>query len=110
MERQQTIELAIVDVRMPVMDGLSALVCLKNSFPTIKVVLLSAESVKSYRAGKGMSDVDDTKKIEMLEKIATRLRIGGQAEGKINSMLEGCEKLVMDPVAVAAHFWCGRVY
>ncbi|MEE8058611.1 MAG: response regulator [Pseudomonadales bacterium] len=103
-ESQSPVDLIITDIRMPVMDGLSALVYLKKKYQALKIVLLSSESVKKLRAETGEVDLEDAKKMGLLEKIAARIRSGDTDNGKINSMLEGCEKLAMDPIAVAEHF------
>ncbi|MCJ8300612.1 MAG: hypothetical protein MJK13_16990 [Pseudomonadales bacterium] len=94
----------ITDIRMPVMDGLSSMVYLKGKFPRMKVVLCSSESVAKMRAVGGGGDLADTdlaKKMQMLEKLAVRVRAKQVEAGKINSILEGCEKLVLDPIEMS---------
>jgi len=104
--RTPGVELALIDIRMPGLDGLSALVMAKAKYPNLKVVMVSSESERSMSSKAGAEKESDQKKqIAMLDKLAQRLKTGQPPEpGKINSMLEGCEKLGADPIKIAEHY------
>ena len=103
--------LITMDIHMPVMDGLSTLVRLRSLFPTCPMVMVSSENedvVMRHALNKSNLhhhyDAPEEKKREMLEKVAKRVKAGVQEEGKINSILEACACLGMDPIAVAKHY------
>ena len=104
------IDLIFCDIRMPVMDGLSALVKIKSIRKDQKIVMVSSEDLARMQRineakGEGNnSSLDEAKKIELIEKVADRVRKGVVEAGKINSLLEGCEKLAADPILIARHF------
>ncbi len=100
------VELALIDIRMPVLDGLSALVMAKAKNPQLKVVMVSSESERTIKMkNSGEKESNFQKQLAMLDKLAQRLKAGQPPEaGKINSMLEGCEKLGADPIKIAEHY------
>lgn len=98
-------DLVTMDIRMPVLDGISALVRLKKINPSIKVLMVSSEDEESMSKKRGgASDLPMFEKLQLLEKVSERVVSGNVEEGKINNMLDGCEELGIDPIAVAQHF------
>ncbi len=98
------VDLVITDMRMPVMDGLSALVYLRSKYPFLKIILLTSESEIKGEDGCDVNSADFTKKVGMLDKIAERIRKKETVAGKINSMLEGCEKLGLHADDMSEHY------
>ncbi|MBL4838838.1 MAG: response regulator [Kordiimonadaceae bacterium] len=99
------VDLVITDMRMPVKDGLSALVYLREKHKQTKVILLTSDATSHTDFGESVEEmIENEKKFTMLEKIAARVRKGQPEPGKINSILEGCEKLALVPKDVAAFF------
>ena len=98
--------LVTLDINMPALDGLSTLVRLKGMCPTCKVVMVSAESETVVRrlASSNRFTADHATKQEMLGRVVARVRTGRQEKGKINSVLEACATLGMDPVEVARQY------
>ena len=106
----EKIDVVFCDIRMPNMDGLSALVKILGQNPQQKMVMVSSEDIdKMKRLNEAKNDqekanADWDKKMAMLGKVAERIKSGVVEEGKINSILEGCEKLAADPIEVAKYF------
>lgn len=70
----------------------------------MKIVLCSSDSIAKMCAVGGGSNLaysDLAKKMLMLEKLAVRIRAKQTEAAKINSILEGCEKLVLDPIEMS---------
>ncbi|WP_325895021.1 response regulator transcription factor [Grimontia sp. NTOU-MAR1] len=104
-ERNPSVDLVLTDLRMPNMDGLSALVYLKANCNIKNIVVISNESFVSIsRAEKIKVDADTEEKLALLDKIAHRVIDDEVVEGKINSILIGCEKLRLDPVQVVEYY------
>jgi len=104
LQKNSNADVALIDIRMPVMDGLTALVIAKAKYPKVKIVVVSSETERSMKM-KSKESSDFQKQVDMLGKLADRLKAGQPPEpGKINSMLEGCEKLGADPIKIAEHF------
>lgn len=108
---EQRPTLITLDIHMPVMDGLSTLVRLRTIYSACPIVMVSAENesvILRHMIGKAGNhsnyDAPLEKKKEMLEKVAKRVRSGVSEEGKINSMLDACASLAMDPIAVAKSY------
>lgn len=108
--RSQGIHYIFCDIRMPVMDGLSALVKVMSIDSGAKMIMVSSEDVQRMlmvnqsRGDQEKAAVDLKKKLEMLDKVAERIRKDISEPGKINSILEACEKLALDPMLVAKHY------
>lgn len=98
--------LITMDINMPSMDGLSALVRMRKMYPNCIIVMVSSESKDVVKRlctvdTKKHFDADDAKKQEMLDKVIARVKSGVKEPGKINSVLEACASLGMDPIVVA---------
>lgn len=96
-------DLITLDINMPNMDGLSALAKLRFCKVFCKVIMVSSETemVVKRLAKVNRFDAEDAKKKEMLNRVVERVRAGKVEEGKINSVLEACANLGMDPIDVA---------
>lgn len=105
-----SIDIVFSDIRMPVMDGLSSLVMVKHLNPNQKVVMASSEDIKTMDAANAQhgeqarKTIEQTQRMDLLNKVADRLRKGVTEEGKTNSILTGCEKLALDPIWVAEQY------
>lgn len=103
------IDAIFCDIRMPKMDGLSALAKILGMNPHQVMVMVSSEDLakmEMINIAKGdqvKAQGDLAKKLELIDKIVERLRKNIIEPGKVNSILEGCEKLAADPVDVARH-------
>jgi CheY-like chemotaxis protein len=93
----------LLDINMPVLDGLSALARIRSDDKKIKIIMVSSEDSKVIRRFKSgeRSEIDDAKKVELLKKVVDRVKKGNKEEGKINSILEACGNLGLDPIQVA---------
>ncbi|MDD1783204.1 response regulator [Enterovibrio sp. ZSDZ35] len=99
------VDLVLTDLRMPTMDGLSALVYLKANNKINKIVVISSENIVSIsQAEKLRVEAEIEEKMGLLDKIAHRVIDDEEVEGKINSILLGCEKLRLDPIQVAEYY------
>ncbi len=104
------IDLIFSDILMPVMDGLSALVKIRQLSPTQKIVMASSEDLKTIDTANtklgetARKTVEQTQRMDLLNKVAERIRKGQTEEGKTNSILTGCEKLALDPIWVAEQY------
>lgn len=104
------VDLVFSDIRMPNLDGLSALVKIKHLNPQQKMIMVSSESLNTMdlaNAEQGESArkaLEMNQKMELLDKVAIRLRNNTVEPGKVNSILSGCEKLDLDPIWVAQNY------
>ncbi|CZF81035.1 Chemotaxis response regulator protein-glutamate methylesterase [Grimontia celer] len=104
-ERNPSVDLVLTDLRMPNMDGLSALVYLRANCNIKNIVVISSESLVSIsQAEKIKVDADTEEKLALLDKIAHRVIDDEVVEGKISSILIGCEKLRLDPIQVVEYY------
>ena len=92
------------DMRMPNLDGLTALVRIKAKKSTMRVIICSSESEKQMATKRTKTELPFEEGIVLLDKIAARIKAGQFEEGKINTILEGCEKLGINPFKVAEHY------
>lgn len=98
-------DLVTLDIRMPELDGLSALVILRSLAPSLPIVMVSSEDEKTISRKKGgAAGIPLNEKFALLDKVAARVKSGQKEEGKINFILDACEELGLDPIAVAEHF------
>lgn len=96
--------LITLDINMPVMDGLSALVKIRQLFPAAKVVMVSSENESALKRLASKTDnfnIDEQKKHQLLSRVIDRIKNGVHEQGKINSVLEACINLGMDPLKVS---------
>ena len=85
-------DLLIIDVRMPVMDGIEAVGYLKNYAPETKAIVLSMHDseeyiLKSIKAGANGYLLKDTGKAEFLKAINTIYRGGKYFSGDISNVI-----------------------
>ena len=92
------------DMRMPVSDGLTALVRLMAKQSSMRVVICSCESQRQMAMKRTKAELPFEEGVVLVDKIAARIKAGKIEEGKINTILEGCEKLGLDPFRAAEHF------
>jgi two-component system response regulator YesN len=105
-EKNVKIDLVTLDIRMPEMDGLSALVQIRALNPLVKILMASSEdekSMKKYSTGQ-IAEMPAAQKIQLLEKVKDRVLKGIKEEGKINFILDACEELLFDPIEASKHF------
>ena len=100
--------LVMLDINMPVMDGLTALIKLRNyplwQYAQAPVIIISSENEKVVRRlseGARPAPKDEKKKADLLQRVIDRVSSNQEAEGKINSVLQACACLGMDPVKLA---------
>jgi two-component system response regulator YesN len=105
-----SIDIVFSDIRMPDMDGLSALVKILQLHPTQKVIMASSEDLQKMEAANILHEETKRKTLELrqrldlLKKVRDRIHNNQTEEGKTNSILIGCEKLALDPIWVAEQF------
>lgn len=100
-----TIDLVTLDIRMPELDGLSALIKLKNSFPSLKICMASSEDDKTVARGHTTPmEMSLADKLKLIEKVAQRIISGAIEQGKINKVLDGCDQIALDPQEVAKKY------
>ena len=97
-------DLITLDIRMPLMDGLTALLHLRKRLHWNKpIVMVSSESNQTmdlHHQLQGSDSVDhmsEQEKLGHMAKVEERVMTGQHVDGKINSLLEGCERLKLDP-------------
>lgn len=99
------IDVCTLDIRMPEMDGLSALVKLRSIDPSVKVAMCSSEDEKTVsKKASQISSLSDAEKFALLEKVAARIINDKPEPGKLNLILNACEELHLDPIKVAQHY------
>lgn len=96
-------QLVTLDINMPNVDGLSALIRFKKAVPGSSVIMVSSENeaVVTRLTGKHNTNLDPQKKEALLTNVINRVRSGIVEPGKINSVLEAVSNLGMDPLKVA---------
>jgi CheY-like chemotaxis protein len=90
-----------MDIRMPVLDGLSALVKIKGMNPSQKVIMVSSEDENTVARTPLTAKMSDAEKMALIQKVVPRVKGGLQEPGKINSILQACDELHINPIAVA---------
>ena len=100
------IDLVTLDIRMPVLDGLSALVKIKSINPLQRVVMASSEDEGTVegKSREGRDALPEREKFMLLDKVKTRVISGDFTPGKISRILDACEELFLDPIEIAKHF------
>ena len=105
-----SIDIVFSDIRMPNMDGLSALVKIQQLNPKQKMVMVSSEDLQKMdiaNAAHGEAarkTLEQAQRMDLLNKVAERIRKNIVEEGKTNSILTGCEKLMLDPIWIAEQY------
>ena len=102
--RQLSPDLITLDIRMPVMDGLTALLHLRKKMRYMgPIIMVSSENQKTMalhhdlRGADAVEGLSSDEKIARMRKLEDRVLTGQVVEGKINSLLDGCEALMLDP-------------
>jgi DNA-binding NarL/FixJ family response regulator len=90
-----------LDIRMPTLDGLSALVKIKHLNPNQKIVMVSSEDESTVSKTKIVHQISDAEKFDLIQKVATRVKGGSSEPGKINQILQACDELHINPIQVA---------
>lgn len=114
--QREPADMVSLDINMPELDGLSALVRLRRLDQHCPVVMVSAENrvVIKRLASVNRFDAPEAKRHLMLNKVINRVKEGFHEQGKINSVLEACASLGLDPVEVArqhgAHAFLHKPY
>ncbi|MGZ3742629.1 MAG: response regulator [Pseudobdellovibrionaceae bacterium] len=101
----KTPDFCTFDIRMPELDGLSALLKIQKSYPSQKIIMVSSEDevTMSRKNGKA-ADLPQAEKMTLLKKVEDRILKNEQQPGKINKILDACEELLLDPVEIAMHY------
>ncbi len=101
-------DLFTLDIRMPTLDGLSTLHVLRSRFGiTTPICMVSSENPDNIdrfleqRAPDSVRNMSVDEKYGHLKKVEDRLTQGIVEEGKINTLLEACEKLAVNPITYA---------
>ena len=104
-EKNPDVDLVLTDLRMPNLDGLSALVYLIANKKCNKIVMVSSENIATVnKVERAALDIEIEEKMTLLDKIAHRVIDEEKVKGKINSILTGCEKLSLDPISIAEYY------
>lgn len=96
-------DLITLDINMPKLDGLSTLVRLRHRAFNCKIIMVSAENEKVIKRLAKVHHFtgEESKRHEMLDRVVHRVKQGVQVDGKINSVLEACGSLGLDPIDIA---------
>lgn len=99
------VDLCTFDIRMPVMDGLSAVYKIKKMKPSQKIVMASSEDEKTVtKKISPASKLPLPDKMNLLKKVEDRIISGIQEPNKINFILDACEELILDPIEIAKKY------
>lgn len=101
--QSKTPKVVLLDINMPNLDGLSALVKMRKKFPSVVIIMASSENEKIIKrlTTESISDVDAQKKEMLVNKVIARVRDDIVEPGKINSVLEAASQLGIDPIQLA---------
>ena len=96
------IDLITLDIRMPELDGLSALVKIRQIDPLVSIIMVSSEDEKSVSIKKTkVSEMPVDDRMKLLMKVVERVQAGINEPGKICKVLDACEELHLNPIEVA---------
>jgi two-component system, response regulator YesN len=87
-------DIAIVDIRMPVMDGLELMEWIKENKPSLKVIVLSAYGEFKYAqkalsmgaSGYQLKPLDETKMIEEIQRISQKIDLNKSNKKNLTRM------------------------
>lgn len=96
----QSIDVITMDIRMPIIDGLSAAVKIKRKNPSQKIVMVSSEDERTVKNGK-VQKVSEEEKIVLINKVIDKVKFDIVEDGKINFILDACDLLQVNPIQVA---------
>lgn len=94
-------DLLTLDIRMPVLDGLSTLVKIKAMHSPQKVIMVSSEDENTVSRTPLTSKLSNAEKMTLIQKVVPRVKANAQEPGKINSILQACDELHINPIEVA---------
>lgn len=98
------IDLITLDIRMPTMDGLSALVLIRKIDKSVKVIMASSEDENTVtRKSNKVVDMPVIERMALLKNVVNRIESKKLEAGKINFILDACEELHLNPFDVAKH-------
>ena len=103
-------DLITLDIRMPIMDGLTTLLHLRRKYNCrVPVCMVSSEDESNIDRYVSETVSDKVKnmpyetKLQHMSKVEERVLSGVHEEGKVNDLLYGCEKLMVNPQKYAQH-------
>lgn len=103
-------DLITLDIRMPEMDGLTTLLFLRRKHGCrAPICMVSSEQESNINRFVSEAIPDKLKnmpyetKLQHMAKVEERVLSGVKEPGKINDLLSGCEKLMVDPRKYALH-------
>ncbi len=101
--------LITLDIRMPEIDGLTALLFLRRKY-NCRAPICMVSSEQESNINRFVGDIPDKlknmpyeTKLQHMSKVEERVLSGVTEAGKINDLLSGCEKLMVDPRKYAMH-------
>jgi CheY-like chemotaxis protein len=94
-------DIVTLDIRMPVLDGLSTLVKIKAMYSAQKVIMVSSEDENTVSRTPLTSKLSDADKMALVQKVVPRVKANMQEPGKINNILQACDELHINPIEVA---------
>lgn len=99
------IDICTFDIRMPKMDGLSAMFKIKKMNPSQMVIMASSEDDKTVSKNPGpASKLPMNEKMALLKKVEERVLSGKVEPNKISFILHACEELLLDPIEIAKQY------
>ncbi len=97
--------LITLDINMPILDGLSALVIIRSKYKLTPIIMVSSESesniARHTTADEKANNINNSQRKLLLQRVIERVIAGQTEPGKINSVLEAVSTLKMNPVDVA---------
>lgn len=94
-------DLITLDIRMPVLDGLSMLVKIKAMAPLQKIIMVSSEDENTVSRTPLTNKMSNADKMALIQKVVPRVNANLKEPGKINFILQACDELPINPIEVA---------